>query len=189
DAERQRLAGAGTRLPDDVLAVDGQRERKRLNGKCGVDARGFERGANYLVNAEIAECHRVGSIGGRDWLSCQGVPPCAERLAPAPPSGTRHPGTASMSTRTGITTFQCPLALPTVPDGELDDVAEAHAARLVAAELHEGDLVGWNEYPAALQGAQCEDGGPVLGGECRRQVTLDLFRRGVGVHDELARNG
>src|SRR5271165_5102005 len=66
-------------------------------------------------------------------VELSGVPPCAERLAPAPPSGARHPGTASVSTRTGITTFQCPLALPTVPDGELDDVAEADAARLVAA--------------------------------------------------------
>jgi hypothetical protein len=37
-----------------------------------VDTRGFERGADYFVNAEIAECHRVGSIGGLDWLSCQG---------------------------------------------------------------------------------------------------------------------
>src|SRR5579872_3606236 len=78
-------------------------------------------------------------------VELSGVPPCAGHVAPAPPPGARLLGAASMSTRTGITTFQCPLALPTVPDGELDDVAEADAARLVAAELHEGDLVGGNE--------------------------------------------
>jgi hypothetical protein len=55
DAEREGLAGPGTGLPDDVLAVDGQRQRQRLNGKRGVDARVVKRGADYFVDAEAAE--------------------------------------------------------------------------------------------------------------------------------------
>src|SRR5487761_1249471 len=104
-------------------------------------------------------------------VELSGVPPCAERLPPAPPSGTRHPGTASMSTRTGITTFHSPI-VTTVPDAELDDVAEADAPRLVAAELNEGDLVG---------GA--------VRAQCRREVAFDLLRGRVRVHDELTRDG
>jgi hypothetical protein len=51
DAEGKRLAGPGARLADDVLAVDGQRQRERLNGKGSRDVRGFERGADYFVDA------------------------------------------------------------------------------------------------------------------------------------------
>src|SRR5487761_1236442 len=120
-------------------------------------------------------------------VELSGVPPCAERLPPAPPSGTRHPGTASMSTRTGITTFHSPI-VTTVPDAELDDVAEADAPRLVAAELNEGDLVSGDEQPAALLGAQREDGGAVRA-QCRREVAFDLLRGRVRVHDELTRDG
>ena len=83
-AECQRLAGAGARLPDDVLAVDGQRQRQRLNGKGRVDARVVQRGANRFVDTEVAERHRVRRPGcrgagwclvaglGIGWLSCQG---------------------------------------------------------------------------------------------------------------------
>jgi hypothetical protein len=101
DAEGERLARAGARLADDVLAVDGQRQRKCLNGKRRIDARGFKRGADNFVDAEVAERHRIGlparrlavrpagltglwspagrrarwylvAVLGLHWLSCQG---------------------------------------------------------------------------------------------------------------------
>ena len=59
DAEGQGLAGAGPRLPDDVLAVHGQRQRQCLDGECRVDACGFERAADDLIDTEIAERHRM----------------------------------------------------------------------------------------------------------------------------------
>src|ERR1700691_281615 len=65
-AEGQRLAGAGARLADDVLAVHGQRQRERLDRERCVYAGGFERAADDLVDTEIAERHRM------RWLSCQG---------------------------------------------------------------------------------------------------------------------
>jgi hypothetical protein len=65
-AEGERLAGAGARLADNVLAVHGQRQCKRLDREGGVYARGFERAANDLVDSEIAERHRMRR------LSCQG---------------------------------------------------------------------------------------------------------------------
>ena len=56
-AEGERLAGAGARLADDVLAGDGQRQRQRLNRESRVDARVVKRGADYFVDAEVAERH------------------------------------------------------------------------------------------------------------------------------------
>src|SRR6516225_418806 len=113
-------------------------------------------------------------------VELSGVPPCAARPPPAPPSGS----TASRRQR------QCQRVLglqhsiarivihrtrPAVPSpdgvpGPLDDVAEADAARLVAAELDEGDLVGRDQNPAALLRGQSEDRGAVWRAECRREV-------------------
>ena len=41
-AERQRLAGTGAGLPDQVGAGEGQRDRQRLNRKRDSDADGLE---------------------------------------------------------------------------------------------------------------------------------------------------
>jgi hypothetical protein len=42
DAERERLAGAGTGLADDVVAAERDGQRQRLDGKGFDDALGFE---------------------------------------------------------------------------------------------------------------------------------------------------
>src|SRR5215471_21263888 len=98
-----------------------------------------------------------------------------------------------MSTRTWITAFQCLnchlryQTCPAVPGSRarpLDDVAEADAAGLVAAELDEGDLVGRDENPSALLRGQREDRRAAWRAECRREVAFDLFRGRVGVHDQ-----
>jgi hypothetical protein len=58
-AKRERLAGAGARLADNVLAVNGERQRQRLNGKRRVNARVIERGADYFVDSEVAEWYAL----------------------------------------------------------------------------------------------------------------------------------
>ena len=60
DAEGERLAGTGPRLPDDVLPAQRQREGKRLNGKGGEDARRLQAAADLIDDAEITERDRVG---------------------------------------------------------------------------------------------------------------------------------
>jgi hypothetical protein len=83
-AKGEGLAGAGPRLADDVLAIDGERKGECLDRERRDDARGFERGTDDLVDPEITEWHSI------RWLSCQGVPPCARCPVevfpcPAPP--------------------------------------------------------------------------------------------------------
>jgi hypothetical protein len=73
DAERQRLAGAGPRLPDDVLSAQRQREGERLNGKGRVDARGLKARADRVADAEFTERDRPCPVPVKS-LSCQGFP-------------------------------------------------------------------------------------------------------------------
>jgi len=63
------------RLPDDVLAVDGQRQRQRLDGEGRVDARVFKRGADYFIDAKVAERHSVRPPGcrGAGWCLVAGL--------------------------------------------------------------------------------------------------------------------
>jgi hypothetical protein len=55
DAERQRLAGAGPRLADDVMASQCDGQGQRLDGEGGRDAFRRERGADGLADAETLE--------------------------------------------------------------------------------------------------------------------------------------
>src|SRR5262249_28578706 len=137
DAEGERLAGASARLADDVLAVDGQRQRKRLNGKRRVDARGFKRGADNFVDAEVAEryrmCRLVGRRGlrvpagwrarwylvavlGLHWLSCQGFLRALRVRRPRLLRAPRRPdGSVNVN---ACLDYGIPLpeSIPTVPD-------------------------------------------------------------------------
>jgi hypothetical protein len=64
DPEGERLAGAGSRLSDQVMAVQGDRQRQGLDRESGGDAAGFQRGADGLGDAEIAE-----GLGARELLT------------------------------------------------------------------------------------------------------------------------
>jgi hypothetical protein len=64
DPEGERLAGAGPGLADQVVAVQGDREGQRLDGECRGDAASFQRGADGLGDAEIAE-----GLGARELLT------------------------------------------------------------------------------------------------------------------------
>jgi hypothetical protein len=55
DAERQRLAGAGPRLADDVVASQCNGQGQRLDGEGGRDAFGCQRGTDGLADAEALE--------------------------------------------------------------------------------------------------------------------------------------
>src|SRR6516162_1915019 len=101
-------------------------------------------------------------------VELSGVPPCAARPPPAPPSGATtsrrqrqcHHVLGLQHSIARIVIHRTRPALPSpdgVPGGPLDDVAEADAAGLVAAELDEGDLVGRDENPDALLRGQSED--------------------------------
>jgi hypothetical protein len=55
DAERQRLAGPGPRLADDVVASQCDGQGQRLDGESGRNAFRRERGADGLADAETFE--------------------------------------------------------------------------------------------------------------------------------------
>jgi hypothetical protein len=55
DAEAEGLAGAGARLPDDVLAGQGQRQRQLLDGERALDAGAGERLDDLRGDAELGE--------------------------------------------------------------------------------------------------------------------------------------
>jgi hypothetical protein len=55
DTERQRFAGSGSRLADDVVACQRDGEGERLDGEGGRDAFRRERGTDGLADAEVAE--------------------------------------------------------------------------------------------------------------------------------------
>jgi len=55
DAERERLAGSGPRLADDVVASKCDGQGQRLDGEGGRDAFRRQRGTDGLADAEALE--------------------------------------------------------------------------------------------------------------------------------------
>jgi len=55
DPERESLAGAGPRLTDQVMAIQGDRQGQRLDRESSGDAAIFQRDADGLGDAEVAE--------------------------------------------------------------------------------------------------------------------------------------
>jgi hypothetical protein len=70
DSERQRLAGPGSGLPDNVMPSECYRQRQRLDGKGRDDSHGFECGRDGLGYAEFTECLWGIGRSGRQGLRC-----------------------------------------------------------------------------------------------------------------------
>jgi hypothetical protein len=68
DPEGEGLAGAGSGLSDQVMAVQGDRQSQRLDGESSDDAVGFQRGADGLGDAEVAE-----RLGAREVLTVRAL--------------------------------------------------------------------------------------------------------------------
>jgi hypothetical protein len=74
DAERQRLAGSGACLADDVVAGEGDREGQRLDRERGGDSRRRQRVADRAAYTEVAEGGAIRWVGGVGvWVEGVGV--------------------------------------------------------------------------------------------------------------------
>ena len=74
DTEAKRLAGAGARLADDVVAAQCDRQGQGLNGKGGVYSCRLEGDADRVRDAKFAERHRMRGIRRHGaCLYCRGV--------------------------------------------------------------------------------------------------------------------
>ena len=62
DTEAERLAGAGPRLADDVVATQRDRQGQGLDRKGGVNSRGLEGRADRVRNAEFTERNHVRGV-------------------------------------------------------------------------------------------------------------------------------
>ena len=73
DAERQRLAGAGARLTNQVGAQEGDGERHLLDGERVDDARPLEAVADLGEHAEVAESGRGRALSGAFGGQCSSL--------------------------------------------------------------------------------------------------------------------